>query len=52
MVDIFQVASNVSLVAETGCGKERKHVETQIARVERIILCCDSQGKPFAEKQR
>ena len=41
--EIFQVASNVSLVAETGMQKktlqERKHAETQIARVERRKLC-------------
>ena len=30
--DIFQVVSNVSLVAETGCEEECKHAETQIAR--------------------
>ena len=35
------MTSNVSLAAEAGCGRreERKHAETQIARVERRKLC-------------
>ena len=36
---IFQVVSNVGLVAETGAEEERKHVEIQLARVERRKLC-------------
>ena len=39
-LDIFQVASNVSLVAEAGCKRRaRKHAETHFARVERRKLC-------------
>ena len=38
-LDIFQVVSNVSLVAETGCGRERKHAEIQIERVEHRKMC-------------
>ena len=38
-LDIFQVASNVSLVAEAGAKEERKHAQTHFARVERRKLC-------------
>ena len=38
-MDILQVVSNVSLVAEPGAEEERKHAEIQIPRAQRRKLC-------------
>ena len=58
-LDIFQAVSNVSLVAEAGCAEEeRKHAETQIARVEcrqlslLALYAAILWRKPFAEKKQ